>query len=132
MKKEAQGRMHNTNTERNDVICLVFISNFILTTGPKECSVGLGGVLSMFNGDTSTVAVPCRYPMADIRCGNYRLMVCTESKLDSHNDLSPSYVRIKISNTDVHRKIKVKTRQDLLQQVSHRAFLLCDGTIKLS
>ena len=124
--------MHNTNTERNHVISLVFISNFILTTGPKECSVGPGGVLTMFNGQTSTVAVPCRYPMADIRCGSYRMAVCTESELDSHSSWTPSYVRIKISNTYTHRKIKVKTWQDLLQQVSHRAFLLCDGTIKLS
>ena len=39
----------------------------------------------MFNGETSTVAVPCKYRLADIQCGDYHLRVTPGSQLDSNN-----------------------------------------------
>ena len=56
-----------------------------MTAATRECSVERSGVLTMFNGQTSTVAVPCKYRLADIQCGDYRLVVTPGNKLDSDN-----------------------------------------------
>ena len=50
----------------------------------------------MFNGQTSTVAVPCKYQLADIQCGDYQLVVTPGSKLDSDNTFSLVTVSVKI------------------------------------
>ena len=84
----------------------------------------------MFNGQTSTVAVPCKYRLADIQCGDYKLVVTPGSQLDSSNTFSPDTVWVKIVNTAAanRKKLIVRTESTRLQKVSHRAFLLCDGT----
>ena len=83
----------------------------------------------MFNGQTSTVAVPCKYRLADIHCGDYQLRVTPGSKLDSNNTFSPDTVFVKIKKTGVAGGLLVLTTSRRLQKVSHLAFLLCDGTI---
>ena len=85
----------------------------------------------MFNGQTSIVAVPCKYRLADIQCGDYHLRVTPGSQLDSNNTFSPDTVWVKIVNTAAanREKLIVRTASTRLRKVSHRAFLLCDGTI---
>ena len=74
----------------------------------------------MFNGKTSTVAVPCKYRLADIQCGDYRLVVTPGSKLDSNNTFSPDTVLVNIKTT--HKEnLFVRTTVSRLQRVSHRA-----------
>ena len=82
----------------------------------------------MFNGQTSTVAVPCKYRLADIQCGDYKLVVTPGSQLDSNNTFSPDTVWVKIVNTAAanREKLTVRTESTRLQRVSHQAFLLCD------
>ena len=94
-----------------------------------ECSVKRSGVLTMFNGQTSTVAVPCNYRLADIQCGDYQLRVTSGSKLDSNNTFSPDTVFVKIQKTGVAGSLFVRTTSSRLQRVSHLACLLCDGAI---
>ena len=83
----------------------------------------------MFNGQTSTVAVPCKYRLADIQCGDYRLVVTPGSKLDSNNTFSPDTVWVKIKKSGLKEKLVVRTASSRLQKVKHRVFLLRDGTI---
>ena len=84
----------------------------------------------MFNGQTSTVAVPCRYRLADIQCGDYHLMVTPGSKLDSNNTFSPDTVFVKMQKTGLSGYVWIRTTSRRLQKVSHLAFcLLCDGAI---
>ena len=52
----------------------------------------------MFNGQTSIVAVPCKYRLADIQCGDYHLRV-TPGSLDSNNTFSPYRVFVKMQKT---------------------------------
>ena len=73
----------------------------------------------MFNGKTSTVAVPCKYRLADIKCGDYRLRVTTGSKLDSGNTFSPDTVLVNIKG--LKENLFVRTTARRLQRVSHRA-----------
>ena len=75
----------------------IYLSVYITVT--RECSVERSGVLTMFNGQTSTVAVPCKYRLADIQCGDYRLVVTPGSKLDSDNTFSPDTVLVNIKTT---------------------------------
>ena len=82
----------------------------------------------MFNGQMSTVAVPCKYRLADIQCGDYHLRVTAGSELDS-NTFSPDSVFVRIQKTGVARFVWARTRSLRLQKVSHLAFLLCDGAI---
>ena len=74
----------------------------------------------MFNGQTSTVAVPCKYRLADIQCGDYRLVVTPGSKLDSGNTFSPDTVLVNIKTT-LKGNLFVRTTARRLQRVSHRA-----------
>ena len=83
----------------------------------------------MFNGQTSTVAAPCKYRLADIQCGDYRLVVTPRSKLDSDNTFSPDTVSVKILKSGPEEKLTVRTSSSRLKEVKHRVFLLCDGTI---
>ena len=83
----------------------------------------------MFNGQTSTVAVPCKYRLADIQCGDYRLVVTPGSKLDSNNTFSPDTVWVKIKKSGLKEKLAVQTASSRLQKVKHRVFLLLDDTI---
>ena len=82
----------------------------------------------MFNGQTSTVAVPCKYRLADIHCGDYQLVVTPGSKLDSNNTFSPDTVWVKILKSGLEDKLTVRTSSSRLQKVKHRVCLLCDGT----
>jgi len=75
----------------------------------------------MFNGQTSTVAVPCKYRLADIKCGDYQLVVTPESKLDSDNTFSPDTVFVNIVNTALKDNLFVGTTVCRLQRVSQRA-----------
>ena len=100
-----------------------------MTTATRECSVERSGVLTMFNGQTSTVAVPCKYRLADIKCGDYQLVVTPRSKLDSDNTFSPDTVSVKILKSGPEEKLTVLTSSFRLKKVNHRDFLLCDGTI---
>ena len=83
----------------------------------------------MFNGQTSTVAVPCKYRLADIQCGDYHLRVTPGSQLDSNNTFSPYRVFVKLQKTGLAGYVWVQTTSRRLQKVSHVAFLFCDGTI---
>ena len=83
----------------------------------------------MFNGKTSTVAVPCKYRLADIQCGGYHLKVTPGSKLDSNNTFSPYRVFVKMQKTGLAGYMWIRTNSRRLRKVSHLAFLLCDGTI---
>ena len=74
----------------------------------------------MFNGQTSTVAVPCKYRLADIQCGDYRLVVTPGNKLDSDNTFSPDTVLVNIKTT-LKENLFVRTTARRLQKVSHRA-----------
>ena len=103
--------------------------DFILNTVTRECSAERAGVLTMFNGQTSTVAVPCKYRLADIQCGDYQLRVTPGSKLDSNNTFSPNSVFARIQKTGLPGYAWVLTTSSRLQKVTHLAFLLCDGTI---
>ena len=94
-----------------------------------ECSVERSGVLTMFNGQTSTVAVPCKYRLADIQCGDYQLRVTPGSQLDSSNTFSPDSVFVRMQKTGLAGYVWVRTTSRRLQKVSHLAFLLCDGAI---
>ena len=73
----------------------------------------------MFNGQTSTVAVPCKYRLADIKCGDYRLVVTPGSKLDSDNTFSPDTVLVNIKG--LKENLFVRTTARRLQKVSHQA-----------
>ena len=73
----------------------------------------------MFNGKTSTVAVPCKYRLADIKCGDYQLIVTPGSKLDSDNTFSPDTVLVNIKG--LKENLFVRTTARRLQRVSHRA-----------
>ena len=95
----------------------------------RECSVERSGVLTMFNGQTSTVAAPCKYRLADIQCGDYQLVVTPRSKLDSDNTFSPDTVWVKILKSGLEKKLTIRTSSSRLKKVKHRVFLLCDGTI---
>ena len=75
----------------------------------------------MFNGQTSTVAVPCKYRLADIQCGDYRLVVTAGSKLDSNNTFSTDTVWVKIVNTARKENLFVRTTARRLHKVSQRA-----------
>ena len=75
----------------------------------------------MFNGQTSTVPVPCKYRLADIKCGDYRLRVTTGSHVDSDNTFSPDTVLVNIINTTLKENLFVRTTASRLQRVSHRA-----------
>ena len=92
----------------------------VLTTATRECYVKGSGVLTMFNGETSTVAVPCKYRLADIQCGDYQLVVTTGSKLDSVNTFSPDTVLVNVKTTLKENQF-VRTTTRRLQRVSHRA-----------
>ena len=94
-----------------------------------ECSVERSGVLTMFNGKTTTVAVPCKYRLADIQCGDYQLRVTPGSQLDSSNTFSPDSVFVRMQKTGLAGYVWVRTTSRRLQKVSHLAFLLCDGAI---
>ena len=83
----------------------------------------------MFNGQTSTVAVPCKYRLADIQCGDYHLRVTPGSQLDSNNTFSPYRVFVKLQKTGLAGYVGVRTTSSRLEKVSHLAFLFCDGTI---
>ena len=83
----------------------------------------------MFNGQTSTVAVPCKYRLADIQCGDYKLMVSPGSKLDSNNTFSPDTVWVKIKKSGLEEKLAVRTASSRLRKVKHRVFLLRDDNI---
>ena len=83
----------------------------------------------MFNGQTSTVAVPCKYRLADIQCGDYQLRITPGSKLDSNNTFSPNSVFARIQKTGLAGYAWVLTTSSRLEKVSHLAFLFCDGTI---
>ena len=83
----------------------------------------------MFNGQTSTVAVPCKYRLADIQCGDYQLRVTPGSKLDFDNTFSPDSVFVRIQKTGLAGYAWVRTTSRRLQRVSDLAFLLCNGTI---
>jgi len=83
----------------------------------------------MFNGQTSTVAVPCKYRLADIQCGDYTLVVTPGSKLDSNNTFSPDTVLVKIQKCGIKENLAVRTSSSRLQEVKHRVFLLRDDTI---
>ena len=98
----------------------MFIFNIVLTTETRECSVERSGVLTMFNGKKSTVAVPCKYWLADIQCGDYQLVVTTGIKLDSGNTFSPDTVLVNIKTT-LKENPFVRTTARRLQRVSHRA-----------
>ena len=74
----------------------------------------------MFNGKRSTVAVPCKYWLADIQCGDYQLVVTTGSKLDSGNTFSPDTVLVNIKTT-LKENLFVRTTARRLQRVSQRA-----------
>ena len=74
----------------------------------------------MFNRQTSTVAVPCKYRLADIQCGDYRLVVTPGNKLDSDNTFSPDTVLVNIKTT-LKENLFVRTTARRLQKVSHRA-----------
>ena len=74
----------------------------------------------MFNGQTSTVAVPCKYRLADIQCGDYRLRVTPGNKLDSDNTFSPDTVLVNIKTT-LKENLFVRTTARRLQRVSQRA-----------
>ena len=74
----------------------------------------------MFNGKKSTVAVPCKYCLADIQCGDYELVVTPGSKLDSDNTFSPDTVLVNIKTT-LKENLFVRTTARRLQRVSHRA-----------
>ena len=100
-----------------------------MTTATRECSVERSGVLTKFNGQTSTVAVPCKYRLADIQCGDYQLVVTPGSKLDSDNTFSPVTLSVKILKSGPEEKLTVLTSSFRLKKVNHRDFLLCDGTI---
>ena len=73
----------------------------------------------MFNGQTSTVAVPCKYRLADIQCGDYQLIVTPGSKLDPDSTLSLDTVLVNING--LKENLFVGTTACRLQKVSHRA-----------
>ena len=91
-----------------------------MTTATNTCSVKRSGVLTMFNGQTSTVAVPCKYRLADIQCGDYKLVVTPGSKLDSDSTFSPDTVSVNIKTT-LKENLFVRTTARRLQRVSQRA-----------
>ena len=74
----------------------------------------------MFNGKKSTVAVPCKYCLADIHCGDYELVVTPGSKLDSDNTFSPDTVLVNIKTT-LKENLFVRATARCLQRVNHRA-----------
>ena len=74
----------------------------------------------MFNEETSTVAVPCKYRLADIQCGDYRLVVTPGNKLNSDNTFSPDTVLVNIKTT-LKENLFVRTTARRLQGVSQRA-----------
>ena len=119
--------MHTTNIKRKRHFFIIY--DFILNTVPRECSVERSGVLTMFNGQGSTVSVPCKYRLADIQCGDYQLRVTPGSQLDSYNTFSPYSVFVKMQKTDLAGYVWVQTTSRRLQRVSYLAFLLCDGAI---
>ena len=83
----------------------------------------------MFNGQTSTVAVPCKYRLADIQCGDYRLVVTPGNKLDSDNTFSPDTVLVNIKTT-LKENLFVRTKARRCKgSVTGHHFLLCYGTI---
>ena len=91
-------------------------------TATEECSVGRGGVLTMFNGQTSTVAVPCKYRLAFFQCGDYKVRVTPGSKLDSNNLFSPTTVRLSIKRISTNEKVAVRTGIRRWQNVKESNF----------
>ncbi|XP_076455317.1 uncharacterized protein LOC143289940 [Babylonia areolata] len=85
-------------------ISLSIVSAFVLvalvTFTPADsatCEILKNGALTMFSGDQHTVALPCRYQLADFTCGDYTIKVEAESSLDGTDQYSPESVSITLT-----------------------------------
>ncbi|XP_070178188.1 uncharacterized protein [Littorina saxatilis] len=83
---------------------------FSLADG-KACSIGRHGTLTMFNGETTDVELPCKYRLADFTCGDYRVKVTPGSAVDQEDShrFSPNTVWVKVVNANTSEFVKIRT-----------------------
>ena len=86
----------------------------------RECSVSSDRVLTTFSGETVTLTLPCKYRMADLICGDYRVKVTPgNGVMTSESSLTPVTVWVNVKNKvtkeqseqRIARKDLVKVRQ---------------------
>ncbi|KAK7095761.1 hypothetical protein V1264_005127 [Littorina saxatilis] len=86
----------------------------------KTCSIGRHGTLTMFNGETADVELPCKYRLADFTCGDYRVKVTPDSAVDQEDShrFSPNTVWVKVVNANTSEFVKIRTSVRRLDKFS--------------
>ncbi|XP_070178245.1 uncharacterized protein [Littorina saxatilis] len=86
----------------------------------KACSIGRYGTLTMFNGETADVELPCMYRLADFTCGDYRVKVTPGSAVDQEDShrFSPDTVWVKVVNANTSEFVKIRTSVRRLDKFS--------------
>ncbi|XP_070199136.1 uncharacterized protein [Littorina saxatilis] len=86
----------------------------------KACSIGRYGTLTMFNGETADVKLPCMYRLADFTCGDYRVKVTPGSAVDQEDShrFSPDTVWVKVVNANTSEFVKIRTSVRRLDKFS--------------
>ncbi|XP_070175466.1 uncharacterized protein [Littorina saxatilis] len=77
----------------------------------KACSIRRHGTLTMFNGETTDVELPCKYRLADFTCVDYRVKVTPGSAVDQEDShrFSPNTVWVKVVNANTSEFVKIRT-----------------------